>query len=140
MTLCHKLKNLMVLDEYDFSEFVQFVFSLNFHCPLYFYFCHSVPIFLLISCLMYSAIWLSLYQYVSLYRRAGVLIQYTGLRLLFNATFSNISAISGRSVLLVGETGVPGENHRPTVSHWRTLSHNVVSSTPRHERDSNSKP
>jgi hypothetical protein len=22
--------------------------------------------------------------------------------------------------------GVPGENHRPTVSHWTTLSHNVV--------------
>ena len=27
------------------------------------------------------------------------------------------------SVLLVGETGVPGENHW----HWQTLSHNVVS-------------
>ena len=29
----------------------------------------------------------------------------------FNATFNNISAISQRSVLLVEETGVPGENH-----------------------------
>ena len=28
----------------------------------------------------------------------------------------------------------PGENHRPVVSHWQTLSHNVVSSTPRHQR------
>ena len=28
------------------------------------------------------------------------------------------------------ETGVPGENHRPVASHWQTLSHNVVSSTP----------
>jgi len=28
------------------------------------------------------------------------------------------------------ETGVPGENHRPAVSHWQTLSHNVVSTTP----------
>jgi hypothetical protein len=35
------------------------------------------------------------------------------------------------SVLLVEETGVPGENHRPVASHWQTLSHNVVSSTPR---------
>ena len=35
------------------------------------------------------------------------------------------------------ETGVPRENHWPVVSHWHTLSHNVVSSTPRHERDSN---
>jgi hypothetical protein len=33
-----------------------------------------------------------------------------------------------RSVLLVKEeTGVPGENHRPVVSHRQTLSHNVVS-------------
>ena len=32
--------------------------------------------------------------------------------MVFNATFNNISAISGRSVLLVEETGVPGENHR----------------------------
>jgi len=31
-----------------------------------------------------------------------------------NATFNNISVISRRSVLLVEETGVPGENHRLT--------------------------
>jgi hypothetical protein len=43
----------------------------------------------------------------------------------FNANFNNIS------VLLVQETGVSGENHRPVASHWQTLSHNVVSSTPR---------
>jgi uncharacterized MAPEG superfamily protein len=33
-------------------------------------------------------------------------------------------------VLLVEETGVPEENQRPAASHWQTLSHNVVSSTP----------
>jgi hypothetical protein len=27
---------------------------------------------------------------------------------------------------LVVETGVRGENHRPTASHWKTFSHNVV--------------
>ena len=27
-----------------------------------------------------------------------------------------------------------GENHRPAASHLQTLSHNVVSSTPRYER------
>jgi hypothetical protein len=32
--------------------------------------------------------------------------------LVFNATFSNISAISRRPVLVVEEAGVPGENHR----------------------------
>ena len=46
--------------------------------------------------------------------------------------------ISWWSVLLVVEKRVPGENHRPVASHWQTCSHNVVSSTPRHERDSNS--
>jgi hypothetical protein len=31
--------------------------------------------------------------------------------MMFNATFNNISIISWQSVLLVEETGVPGENH-----------------------------
>ena len=61
-----------------------------------------------------------------------------GIRLMmFNATFINISAISWWSVLLVEETG---ENNRPVASHSQTLSHNVVSSTPRHERNSSSQP
>jgi hypothetical protein len=34
--------------------------------------------------------------------------------IVFNATFNNISVISWRSLLLVEETGVPGENHRLT--------------------------
>ena len=49
--------------------------------------------------------------------------------MVFNATFNNISVISWRSVLLVGESGVPGENNRPVASHWQTLSHNLVSCT-----------
>jgi hypothetical protein len=36
----------------------------------------------------------------------------------FNATFNNISAISWRSVLVVEEARVPGENHRPWASNW----------------------
>jgi hypothetical protein len=36
------------------------------------------------------------------------------------------------------EIVVPGENHRHVASHWQTLLHSVVSSTPRHEHDSNS--
>jgi len=52
----------------------------------------------------------------------------------FNATFKNISAISWRTVSMVDEIGVFGENHRPFASHWQTLSHNVVSSALRHER------
>ena len=37
--------------------------------------------------------------------------------MVFNATFNNISDISWRLVLLVEETGGPGENHRPVASH-----------------------
>jgi hypothetical protein len=33
--------------------------------------------------------------------------------MVLNATFNNISVISWRSVVLVEETGVAGENHRP---------------------------
>ena len=46
-----------------------------------------------------------------------------------------VNCISWLSVLLEEETGEPGENHRPAISHWQTLSHNVVSSTPRHQWD-----
>jgi hypothetical protein len=44
--------------------------------------------------------------------------------MVFNTTFNNISVISWR----IGCIG--GENHRTATSHWQTLSHNVVSSTP----------
>jgi hypothetical protein len=51
--------------------------------------------------------------------------------MVLNATFNNISVISWQSVLLMEEIRVPGENHRPVASHCQTLSHNIVSSTPR---------
>ena len=59
--------------------------------------------------------------------------------MVFNVTFNNISAISRRSDLLVEETEVPEENHRPVASHWQTSSHNqryIKYISP--ERDSNS--
>jgi hypothetical protein len=37
--------------------------------------------------------------------------------MVFNSTFNNISVISWRSVLLVEEARVSGENHRPAASH-----------------------
>jgi hypothetical protein len=43
--------------------------------------------------------------------------------LVFNATFNNILVISWRSVLLVEETGRPGENLRPAASQ---LINNVI--------------
>ena len=42
---------------------------------------------------------------------------------MFSSTINNISVISWWSVLLVEDIGVPGENHRPVTSHWRTLYH-----------------
>jgi hypothetical protein len=51
--------------------------------------------------------------------------------MVLNATFNNISVILWWSVLLVEESGVPGESHQPAASHWQTSSTNVVSNTPR---------
>ena len=44
---------------------------------------------------------------------------------------TNFSYIMAISFIGVG-TRMPGENHRPFASHWQTLTHNVVSSTPSH--------
>ena len=49
----------------------------------------------------------------------------------FNTIFNNISVISWRLVLLIEKTRILKDNHRPAASHWQTVSHNVVSSTPR---------
>ncbi len=57
-----------------------------------------------------------------------------GLGILCLSPFSTIFQLYHDSVLLVEETGVPRENHRPVASHRQTLSHNVVSSIPRRER------
>ena len=46
--------------------------------------------------------------------------EYTWVRfrlMVLNATFNNILVKSWRSVLLVEESGVPAENHRPVESH-----------------------
>jgi len=49
-----------------------------------------------------------------------------------------VSVISWRSVLLLEKTSIPRGNHRSVARHWRTLWHNVVSSTHRHDWGSNS--
>ena len=49
--------------------------------------------------------------------------------IVFNATFNNISVILWRSVLLVEETEVPRENHRPVESQWQTLSQCFIQDT-----------
>jgi hypothetical protein len=42
--------------------------------------------------------------------------------MVINATFNNISVISWWSVLLVEETGVPGENHKHVASNWSSVN------------------
>ena len=63
--------------------------------------------------------------------RFEILPDEIGGSMVFNVTFNNISVISWWSVLLVEVTGLPG-------SHCITLSHNVVSCIPCHERGSKS--
>ena len=58
--------------------------------------------------------------------------------MVLKTTFNDISVISMETVLLVEETRVPRENHRPAASNCQTLLHNMVLSTSRHEWDSNS--
>jgi len=56
--------------------------------------------------------------------------------MVFNATFNNISVISWQSVLLVEETGVPGEDlWQVTDKHYYIMMYQVPH---RHERGSNS--
>jgi hypothetical protein len=82
---------------------------------IYNYLCHQ--------CLSPLTLWLR----IPMLNRVRVMV--------FSTTFNNISVISWLSVLLVKETWVPKENHRPVASHWQTLlSHNIVLSTPRLSR------
>ena len=46
--------------------------------------------------------------------------------IVFNVTFNNISVISWQSVLLVEETGVPIENHRPIVSQYTDKFYHIM--------------
>jgi hypothetical protein len=54
---------------------------------------------------------------------------------MFNATFNNISVISWLSVLLVEETGVPRENHRPAAIRYKTSVNMTVSNIVTNERE-----
>jgi hypothetical protein len=57
-------------------------------------------------------------SHVYLLTNSVTICMIAGVRVMvFNVIFNNISAISWWSTLLVEETGVPGENHRPVASH-----------------------
>jgi len=53
--------------------------------------------------------------------------------MVFDSTLNNISVVSWRLVFAGGEE-YPENTTDIVASHWQTLSHNVVSSTPQHDR------
>ena len=54
--------------------------------------------------------------------------------MVFNAHFQQyFSYIVADSFIDGGNRSTPEKTHRPVASHWQIVSHNVVSSTPRHE-------
>jgi len=58
--------------------------------------------------------------------------------MVFNVTMQKYFRYIVTVITLVEETGIPGENHRPVPNHRQALSHNAVSSTPRHQQHLNS--
>ena len=60
-------------------------------------------------CVVYLVLFVIVFVYVLII--CNKLIRYRVRVMVFNATCNNISIIYWRSVLLVDETGVPGENH-----------------------------
>jgi hypothetical protein len=91
----------------------------------------------------YSSFWVTSSHYstwaIFYGKEAKLEISHLWRVMVLNTFFNNISVISWRSVLLVEETSYPEKKHHPSASHWQTWSHNVVSSTYRHEHNSNSK-
>ena len=77
------------------------------------------------NCLPRASLWKTAQTYFII---TNIIIIKNIYTVMLKANFNNIAAISWRSVLLP----IPGEReHWPAASHWQTLSHNVVSSTPR---------
>jgi hypothetical protein len=83
----------------------------------------NFKLLLFISRNKHASFKLSVQVIVAYFKKCAILIyhgennSFEGAGMAFNATFNNISFISRRSVLLVEETGVPGENHRSVASH-----------------------
>ena len=106
LLLCNKIL-LIIKNKGSFTKFV--------HTP-------CLQIFNLIHTLVAEKIITNLcHWYLTLFSMATIrFIVWFGLVYVVYAISNNISVILWRSVLLVEETGVPGENHQPVASHWQT--------------------
>jgi hypothetical protein len=61
------------------------------------------------------------FLFAPFWSRRSVLNRLDNVRfMVFNANFNNVSIISWRLVLLMEETRLSGDNHRPAACHWRT--------------------
>ena len=98
----------MYINQFSLS-FIKFGFLLLYHSPCTYYFCPNKT--------TWSKIIDRRYMYMAKRSLLGLVRV-----MMLNATFNIISVISRLSVLLVEETEVTGENHRPAVSH-RQLYH-----------------
>jgi hypothetical protein len=67
-------------------------------------------------------------RHISLWTFNKIIID--DLFIVFNATFSNISAISWLPILVVEEAGIPGENHQTCANNGSALSFAVASRVP----------
>ena len=66
------------------------------------------------ACVFTTCVFTTCVYYMCIYYMCVYYICFWVRVMVFNATFNNISVISWWSVLLVEETGVHGENHRPS--------------------------
>ena len=93
-----------------------FCFVFVFYLFICSFFVVVVALFVCCCCFLYWSVLLTFYRRQTDYRNKScvIAVEYI-LTLKHIPNFNNISVIS--SVLLVEETGVPGENHRPVASH-----------------------
>ena len=106
----------------------------NTYCTQHFVFLFREPYKIIKTATQYCLFQCNFYQFHTLQYQHSLLTRGGGW---FNGVLTLLSTIFQTyrgSVLLVEETGIHGESHRKSL----TNSHNVVSSTPRHERGSNS--
>ena len=109
--------NMIILNNYDFTEWLYNIWILTFDLYGLLHIVYTQIIWSLV-CLKLCTSWFGLWRL-------------TPLSTIFQL-------YHGGQFLLVQETGELRENRWPVSSHCQTLSQNVVSNTPRQEREANS--